>query len=369
MSRDTGGRRIGAIVRYIVLPLIILAVVASFLPLIETNAWFVRIFDFPRLQLFVALLALGIVYLLARPPRTPAGWIPVVLVAAALGTHATKLYHYLPMMEEDAVALAEYPAGSRVRVLIANIEKGNRHAAELFRIVRAADPDLFLAMETDEWWDRRLTELHGAFPHRIQRIPDGHAFFGIHLLSKYDLVGPEIRLLAGSFAPSVFTGVRLPDGATVAFYGLHPRPPIIGQSSVFRDEELISAALAARASQNPVIVAGDLNAVPWEGIVRLAMRVGELLDPRVGRGFHPTFDAQSVLMSWPLDQILYQDAFGLLSFRRLPAFGSDHYPVLADLCHTPGVADRQAAPPLEEDDLEEAKEAIEAYRGQVASGG
>ena len=291
MSRDTSGRRFGAVVRYAVLGLIILAVMASFLPSIETNAWFVRIFDFPRLQLFVALLALGIVYLLARRPRTPAGWMPVVLVAAALGSHATKLHRYLPMMEEDAVALAGCSERSRVRMLIANVQKGNRRAAELFRIMRAADPDLFLAMETDEWWDRRLAELHGAFPHRIQCIPDEHAFFGIHLLSKYDLVGPEIRLLAGSFAPSVFTGVRLPDRATFAFYGLHPRPPIVGQSSIFRDEELISAALEARASPDPVIMAGDLNAVPWEGVVRLAMRVGELLDPRVGRGFYPTFDA------------------------------------------------------------------------------
>jgi hypothetical protein len=116
-------------------------------------------------------------------------------------------------------------------------------------------------------------------------------------------------------------------------------------------------------------VAGDLNAVPWEGVVRLAMRVGGLLDPRVGRGFYPTFDAQSVLMSWPLDQILYQDAFGLPSFRRLPAFGSDHHPVLADLCHAPGVADRQAALPLEDDDLEEAREAIEEARARVATGG
>ncbi len=38
--------------------LLLLAVVASFLPLIETNVWWVRSFDFPRVQFTVALLVL-----------------------------------------------------------------------------------------------------------------------------------------------------------------------------------------------------------------------------------------------------------------------------------------------------------------------
>lgn len=173
--------RSGGLVASVSGALIVLAAVATFLPLIETNAWFVRVLAFPTLQLSAVLLALGVVYLLARRPRTLAGWFPVVLAVLAFGYNAAKLHRYLPMLPEDAIALGECPAGSRVRVLIANVKKGNRRAGELLQTVRAADPDLFLAMETDEWWDGRLTALHDAFPHRIQRIPDEHAFFGIHL--------------------------------------------------------------------------------------------------------------------------------------------------------------------------------------------
>ena len=92
------------------------------------------------------------------------------------------------------------------------------------------------------------------------------------------------------------------------------------------------------------------------------MRIGELIDPREGRGLYPTYDANSLLISWPLDQVLFQEQFALLSFERLPAFGSDHYPILAELCHMPEAADLQSPPSLADGDLEEAETSLEAAR-------
>ena len=57
---------------------------------------------------------------------------------------------------------------------------------------------------------------------------------------------------------------------------------------------------------------------------------------------------------------MYQDELALLGYRLPPAFGSDHLPVLAELCHAPAIAGPQAAPALEEGDLAEAERAIEA---------
>ncbi|MFC4171245.1 endonuclease/exonuclease/phosphatase family protein [Microvirga sp. GCM10011540] len=349
--------------RYIVVPLIVIAALLSLIPFIETNIWWIRYMDFARVQFLVALPALLVLYAVLRRPRTGLGWIPLGLAVLAIGYNLYRVYPYIPFWPEQAVQVAQCPADSRLRVLVANVQRDNEQAEEFFDIVRNTSPDLLLVMETDQWWDQRLAQLNNQFPHRVQHIPEGHAFFGMHLLSKYELLNPEVRFLFANFTPSIFTGVRLPDGTAVSFYGLHPQPPQAwSQPTTMRDAHLLAAALQARDSQTPSILAGDFNAVPWERVTRRAMRVGNLLDPRVGRGLYPTYDAESMLITWPLDQVLYQDRLALLEFEKLPAIGSDHYPVLASLCHLPSAAGRQSSPALEDGDLQEAQTAIEAAR-------
>lgn len=90
------------------------------------------------------------------------------------------------------------------------------------------------------------------------------------------------------------------------------------------------------------------------------MRLGGLLDPRVGRGLYPTYDAQGWIKSWSLDQILYQPGLTLIDFETLDEVGSDHRPVAATLCHAPADAGRQSPPSVLGDDLEEARTAMAA---------
>jgi endonuclease/exonuclease/phosphatase (EEP) superfamily protein YafD len=257
-----------------------------------------------------------------------------------------------------AVAAGSCPEDSRLRVLSVNVQMGNRRAEPLLELVRRHEPDLLFAMETDAWWNERLATLHPAFPHRIDHVGDD--YFGLHLLSKYPLVQPEVRFLSERDAPAALTGVLMPVGQRIEFYGIHPKPPTMAQPSTWRDAQTLATAMLARAAPGPVVVAGDLNAVPWERVVRRALRVGELLDPRVGRGYVATYDVQQPWFWWPLDQVLFQQEFALVGFERLPEIGSDHYPLLVELCHLPAAADRQAAPAPEAGDLAETRRALEA---------
>jgi endonuclease/exonuclease/phosphatase (EEP) superfamily protein YafD len=335
----------------------------SLLPFIETNVWWIRYFDFPRIQFTAALTFLLALYIILRHPLSMTGWATAALGILAISYNVYRVHPYTPLLDEQAIAVAECPQDARVRVFIANVQKGNRQAQALIDIVRSADPDLLLAMETDEWWDTQLQVLSDTLPHQIQHIPRERDHYGIHLFSRLELIEPEIDFVFGQDTPAVFSTVRLHNGATIAFQGLHPEPPLYwSQPTTMRDARLLSAALRAREASTPVIMAGDFNAVPWERVTRRAMRIGELLDPRVGRGLYPTYDANSWLISWPLDQVLYQKDFALLSFQRLEPFGSDHYPVLAELCYLPAAAENQSPPPLAEGDLEEAETSLESAR-------
>lgn len=332
----------------------------SLVPLIETNLWLVRVLDFPRLHYLVGLLVTGVLYLVVarprRPWRHPVDLAVAALVLAALGYNAWKLGPYMGRGTPMATTVASCPEASRVRVLIANVQLGNHQAEPLLDIVREVDPDLFFAMETDAWWNRQLAALDSRFPYKVQHLdPD---YFGLHLFSKLELLEPEIWFPASEDVPALITGLALRDGGTARFFGVHPRPPTWSQPSTYRDAQILAAALLARDGEAPAIVAGDLNAVPWERTTRRALRIGSLLDPRVGRGYYASFNAANPIMWWPLDQILFQDAFAPLDFERLPGFGSDHFPILTELCHAPTHADAQSAPELAEDDLAEARTAL-----------
>lgn len=345
--------------------LLFVAVSASLLPLVETNIWWVRYLDFPRVQFAVALLVLTTLLIAMGGATRTWGVITVVFAMVALGYHAYKLFPYTTLVAPLAAAEPDCAEGDRLDLLVANVQQSNETSEELFKIVEEVDPDVFVVLETDPWWDAALADMADRFPYGTQFVPEGKdsGAFGMHLLSRYRLIGSETMFYFGNDTPTILADLALPGESAVQVVAVHPRPPLYwSQPTTMRDAHLMMAALEARGSDLPTIVAGDLNAVPWERTVRRAMRIGELLDPRVGRGLYPTYDVQSWLMSWPLDQILFQNRFGLAEWDVLRSFGSDHAPVFASLCLLPDLATRQSAPPLEAGDVEEADRSIAAAR-------
>ena len=154
------------------------------------------------------------------------------------------------------------------------------------------------------------------------------------LFSRLPLGNPEVRYLVDGYVPSIRADVRLRSGAELAFHGIHPKPPF-GSDVEKGDTELIRAGREIRRSALPDVLAGDLNDVPWSRTTRIFHEIAGTLDPRVGRGLYPTFKTDAPLMSWPLDHIFATSEFTMVAFERLPDVGSDHYPILATLCHRP----------------------------------
>lgn len=82
------GRRI-----LLAIPLILLliAALASLLPLIGTNIWFIRLLEFPRLQLALITVVLLVLYFVVRGRPGWMGIVVVLLSLIGLGYHAYKL--------------------------------------------------------------------------------------------------------------------------------------------------------------------------------------------------------------------------------------------------------------------------------------
>jgi endonuclease/exonuclease/phosphatase (EEP) superfamily protein YafD len=112
-------------------------------------------------------------------------------------------------------------------------------------------------------------------------------------------------------------------------------------------------------SDLPTVVLGDLNDVAWSHTTHLFERISGLLDPRVGRGFYNSFNARRVLLRFPLDHLYHSNHFRLVDFERLPAFGSDHFPMFVALNLEPEAKSEQSAAPASSGDEVEASEKIE----------
>lgn len=340
-----------------------LFVVATIFPLVRSFRWWVRISDFPRLQIAAALAFLLSTYLLLYGVSDIWDAAYVAAVAAALGLQLFRIFPFTALAPKQVMSVSQRRREKCIRVMITNVLMENRRSEDLLRVIRDVDPDLLLLVETDGWWHKQLEILDSIFPHRVKK-PQGN-YYGMELFSKLELDAKEVRCLVSDEIPSIRTGVRLLSGDWVEFYGVHPRPPDPDHDSGGRDAEILLVAKEMKESPRASIVAGDLNDVAWSHTTRLFQRISGALDPRRGRGMFNTFHAGYRLLRWPLDHIFHEDAFMLVEIKRLPNIGSDHFPVLVELQYEPKAEAIQDAPEADRADREEAREIIQDGRDQA----
>jgi len=307
----------------------LLPVAATILPLLPSRSRFFRSGDFPRLQIAVVLVVAGIVLVAAGATGSTGGLVLLAAVVASLAVQVRYILPYTPLVRVESARARRCKEHRRLRVMIVNVLMDNRAADRLVAEVERHDPDLLFAVETDAWWIDRLAALGNRLPHVAARPQDN--YYGMVLRSKLPLSEIRFRTLVQEGVPSLKATVRFPDGQPFLFYGVHPPPPPL-QDTLQRDAELLIVGRQASHAGLPALVAGDLNDVGWSSTTRLLRRTTNMLDPRIGRGMYATFSANSRLMRWPLDHIFHSPEFALIGMQVGRHVGSDHLPVVADLC-------------------------------------
>jgi len=337
--------------------------VATVLPLWPHTHWWIRVFDFPRLQI-VAVLALALAVTLALPqPHAFMQSFFTVSTAVALVYQFSRIWPYTPLHRKQ-VANATRPADDddhHISLLVTNVLMYNRDASRCLGHIRHYRPDIVLAVETDDWWLSQLKGIEADYPYTCHApLPNT---YGMLVFSRLPLDNEQIRYILDPDIPSFHGCVRLPSGVKVTLHFLHPKPPAPQESktSTRRDAELLVVGRLIQHHDGPTIVAGDLNDVAWSHTSELFRRLSRLLDPRIGRGLLPTFHADYRLLRWPLDHVFHSAHFRLQHLERLTHIGSDHYPIYIRLSYEPSgwQEQEQELEQPDEEDHEEADEKIQ----------
>jgi len=333
------GNKLRKVMFYIVITISTLVILASLLSLIyNIPKWYLKILDFPRLQQFILGVVLLITFILLNKKwKLPSIALTMGLLAAVF-IHFSFISAYL--IGEKAVPsvkISEAIPEKTVGILLGNVLITNKNSSKFLDVIRKANPDMILAMEVNSWWVEKLQILKQDYPYTIEYPLDNA--YGMALYSKFPLSETEIQFLNHSKVPSFNTVVTLPSGDFFKFHGVHPVAPFpsdkypenIGDNGNKNQKEIALKKVGELVSKNkkPSIVAGDFNDVSWSNTSRLFGQSGNLKDVRIGRGLFNTFDAQSMIMRWPLDHFFVSEEIAVVEFKRLPKIGSDHFPLFA----------------------------------------
>jgi endonuclease/exonuclease/phosphatase (EEP) superfamily protein YafD len=330
-----------------------------FLPLVKNSYWIFRSLEYPRAQKFVLCVMVLTTWMVYYYAAGTINYYAVGTLGAATIFLATKIYNYTILSVKEVRTVNSRSIANEIKVFSANVYQDNTRFDKMLAQIKANDPDVIFLLETDPKWEKAMQPLEADYPHTL-KAPLSNTY-GLLFYSRYELSKAKVNYLVKNDIPSIEALVHLPSGIKVQVWGLHPEPPVPGESlySTAKDKELMRIALKARDTRLPVIVMGDLNDVAWSYTTTLFEKASTLLDVRKGRGFYSTFSANHWFMRFPLDYIFCSAEFGLINMKRLGHNGSDHFPIFTHLIYNKRLEAIQEAPQADHEDMVEVKEILD----------
>lgn len=335
-------------------------VVVTLLPILKCTHWTVRVMDFPRVQIaFCAALTLMLQFcVLPSQPILTALFI--LLTALCLLWQLWWVVPYTRLWPIEAKACKTQDVNKQLSIMTSNVLQTNRNSDALIEIVNDYKPDILVTLESDTWWESRLSVLSAHMPYSVKCPLDN--LYGMHVYSRLPFSDSVISYLVEDDVPSIHLLLELRTGDKVQMHFVHPAPPSPTENteSAERDAELIVIAKRVAQTQQAVVVTGDLNDVAWSTSTRLFRKISGLLDPRIGRGMFNTFHVKYPFLRWPLDHLFHSSHFTVKAIKRLPSIGSDHFPLLTVLVFDPESSADQEGLTADRDDHIEANKTAQA---------
>jgi endonuclease/exonuclease/phosphatase (EEP) superfamily protein YafD len=306
------------------------------------GAWHPALDSFSHFRVHLAaVLAIAALPMLVSP-RLKAGALAIAVALLAVATTSGNVP--APAIGMDYSPLRAVSAERPVyRLIQLNLRFNNPSPELVLSMIGRERPDVVTLTEVTADWEARLKLVSAAYP--FQHVcPRAGRYWSVAVLSRRPFAegtepGCEPRGALG-VVPISFGGRRVD---VVAVHLAWPWP-------LEQDWQIGGLVPYLETVGADAVLGGDFNAVPWSHAVhRVAGAGGFEIAPspgatwlwrRLPRSFAPA--------GLPIDQLMAKGGVAVHSVRRLPATGSDHFPVLmefslAPLPETPDGTERATA--------------------------
>ncbi|MCU0754313.1 MAG: endonuclease/exonuclease/phosphatase family protein [Xanthomonadales bacterium] len=219
------------------------------------------------------------------------------------------------------------------KLLMVNVHVDNPDYAALLALIEQESPDVIGVLELSPRGAAALRPLDARYPVRHTEARDDP--FGIGLWSRL----PASLIESTPMPPIALPTLRLDwaDPEPGSLWLVHPFPPIGGDATRWRDQQLAELATRVRGAAS-VIVTGDLNATPWSAAYRQFRADSGLADAAAGGWPWPTWSGPNVFaaLAIPIDHALHGSGWQVRRHSVGPDVGSDHRPVIVEWARHPG---------------------------------
>lgn len=216
--------------------------------------------------------------------------------------------------------------GAPLTLIALNVSTRNDHYPQITDFLREQNADLVVLTEVrQDLLDHIDATLTDIYPH-IYAEPS-RMTLGLAWLSRQPFTQTQTVFTEGERRR--FLSVQIEwDEQPVTFFSVHPLPPLNTAWAQSRNREFEAFGTQARATQTPLILAGDFNATAWSFPLRRLVQNSALTPSAHGYGVYPTWIVGGVTLA-PLDYMLHSPEWEVQSYRVARNVGSDHLPVVA----------------------------------------
>ena len=268
------------------------------------------------------LVALGclVVGLIRARHRT----VPTVITVAVIVLTASHLAWLAPLFINDHRAATT----RQFRLMSLNMFNGSADPGEVAK--QAAHADVVILVETTpealtalkhHGWDQR-------FRYSLGDPKDGS--FNTAVYSRFPL--SHSSQIGGTLFQQWMTTVQVPHVGDIRLIAVHPCNPYCGGDRWTADHQVLREAVIDNLDQ-PLVVAGDFNAVDDHGPIQALRRIGlESATDVAGAGWLPTYPANRRFPPLlPIDHVLINNELTASSVISFAVSGTDHRGLLATL--------------------------------------
>lgn len=293
-----------------------LSILGTGLNILFSDHHFFALADHFRFQFTVVGVLIFIPLLIKRNPWAFAA----ILATATQATWVLPWYLKTPVIE----------CSSPFKVMVANVLSSNPEPDKFLTWFKDQQYDIVGLLEINKAWNEKLAPLRETYPHHVEVPMEDN--FGLSLYSIYPITKSSITQYHYNSPLSIEATIVLSSGKNVLVILTHPVPPIGSEMSKIRQDQLQGMIQRIQLIQDtPVLVMGDFNMTMGEPLYYQFEKQTGLTNCRSGFGWMPSWRVDTPF-GIPIDHIFYGNGLKHQNMTIGPDIGSDHRPVLANLC-------------------------------------